>query len=78
MPEPPPGLGSLPDVPQLEISGPEKAAILLITLGLELSATIFKFLRQDEVERIVATAGRDRLGLPRRDLGRVSRQRHAA
>ena len=40
------------EVPQLEISGPEKAAILLITLGLELSATIFKFLRQDEVERI--------------------------
>ncbi len=25
----------------------------MITLGLELSATIFKFLRQDEVERIV-------------------------
>ncbi len=41
------------DSESLEISGPEKAAILLITLGLELSATIFKFLRQDEVERIV-------------------------
>jgi len=37
----------------VEVSGPEKAAILIITLGLELSATIFKFLRQDEVERIV-------------------------
>src|SRR5579872_410941 len=37
----------------LEIPGPEKAAILMITLGLELSSTIFKFLRQDEVERIV-------------------------
>lgn len=36
-----------------EMSGPEKAAILIITLGLELSATIFKYLRQDEVERIV-------------------------
>ncbi|GAC1423372.1 MAG: flagellar motor switch protein FliG [Candidatus Velthaea sp.] len=36
-----------------ELAGPEKAAILMITLGLELSATIFKFLRQDEVERIV-------------------------
>src|SRR5471032_1487402 len=36
-----------------EMAGPEKAAILMITLGLELSATIFKFLRQDEVERIV-------------------------
>jgi flagellar motor switch protein FliG len=39
--------------PSVEVSGPEKAAILIITLGLELSATIFKFLRQDEVERIV-------------------------
>jgi flagellar motor switch protein FliG len=36
-----------------EMSGPEKAAILMITIGLELAATIFKFLRQDEVERIV-------------------------
>ena len=51
LPEPP--LGMLPDIPQIEISGPEKAAILIITLGLELSSTIFKFLRQDEVERIV-------------------------
>ncbi len=39
--------------PDLVISGPEKAGILVITLGLELSASIFKFLRQDEVERIV-------------------------
>src|SRR5579863_4748876 len=52
MPEPPSGF-SLPETPQLEISGPEKAAILMITLGLELSSTIFKFLRQDEVERVV-------------------------
>ena len=37
----------------VEMAGPEKAAILMITIGLELSATIFKFLRQDEVERIV-------------------------
>jgi flagellar motor switch protein FliG len=40
-----------PSVP--DITGPEKAAILMITIGLELSATIFKFLRQDEVERVV-------------------------
>jgi flagellar motor switch protein FliG len=40
-----------PAVP--DMSGPEKAAILMITIGLELAATIFKFLRQDEVERIV-------------------------
>src|SRR5665213_3405451 len=39
------------DAPNVEVSGPEKAAILIIGLGL--SATIFKFLRQDEVERIV-------------------------
>jgi flagellar motor switch protein FliG len=44
---------SLGEFPSVEISGPEKAAILVITLGLELSASIFKFLRQDEVERIV-------------------------
>jgi flagellar motor switch protein FliG len=34
-------------------SGPEKAAILIITLGLDLAAPVFKYLRQDEVERIV-------------------------
>ena len=51
---PDPGFaGMMPEPPMVEISGPEKAAILLITLGLELSSTIFKFLRQDEVERIV-------------------------
>ena len=33
--------------------GPEKAAILMITLGLDLSAKLFKFLRQDEVELVV-------------------------
>ena len=42
------GAAAVPDM-----SGPEKAAILMITIGLELAATIFKFLRQDEVERIV-------------------------
>jgi flagellar motor switch protein FliG len=36
-----------------QLSGPEKAAILMITLGLETSSSIFKFLRQDEVETIV-------------------------
>jgi len=40
-------------VAAVDVTGPEKAGILLSTLGLELSATIFKFLRQDEVERIV-------------------------
>jgi flagellar motor switch protein FliG len=34
-------------------SGAEKAAILIITLGLDLAAPVFKSLRQDEVERIV-------------------------
>lgn len=42
---------SAPVVP--DMSGPEKAAILMITIGLELASSIFKFLRQDEVERIV-------------------------
>jgi flagellar motor switch protein FliG len=41
------------DRPAFEMAGPEKAAILLISLGLEISASVFKFLRQDEVERIV-------------------------
>jgi flagellar motor switch protein FliG len=36
-----------------EMSGHEKAAILFITLGLDVSSAIFKFLRQDEVESIV-------------------------
>jgi flagellar motor switch protein FliG len=39
---------SIPDM-----SGHEKAAILFITLGLDVSSAIFKFLRQDEVESIV-------------------------
>src|SRR5579875_1641176 len=52
-PEQPPLETQLVDPSQVEISGPEKAAILIITLGIELSATIFKFLRQDEVERVV-------------------------
>src|SRR5215469_8248407 len=52
------GLGEPPETKSGEgssgkIPGPEKAAILMITLGLDLAATIFKFLRQDEVERIV-------------------------
>jgi len=42
-----------PDADSGKIPGPEKAAILMITLGLDLAATIFKFLRQDEVERVV-------------------------
>jgi flagellar motor switch protein FliG len=42
---------SAPAIP--DMTGPEKAAILMITIGLELAASIFKFLRQDEVERIV-------------------------
>src|SRR5664279_3387330 len=36
-----------------EMAGPEKAAILMITLGLDLSSKLFKFLRQEEVELIV-------------------------
>jgi flagellar motor switch protein FliG len=36
-----------------DMTGHEKAAILMITLGLEVSSSIFKFLRQDEVETIV-------------------------
>src|SRR5579872_2007617 len=50
---PEPGYSMGHDFPTIEIPGPEKAAILMITLGLELSSTIFKFLRQDEVERVV-------------------------
>jgi flagellar motor switch protein FliG len=40
-------------VPPPATAGAEKAAILIITLGLELGAPIFNHLRQDEVERIV-------------------------
>ncbi len=52
------GLASAPlanfDIPvSREMAGPEKAAILMITLGLDLSAKLFKFLRQEEVELIV-------------------------
>jgi flagellar motor switch protein FliG len=36
-----------------DMTGHEKAAILFITLGLDVSSSIFKFLRQDEVESIV-------------------------
>src|SRR5579885_2248486 len=53
LPEPSFAMGHEFGSGSVDVSGPEKAAILIITLGLELSATIFKFLRQDEVERIV-------------------------
>jgi flagellar motor switch protein FliG len=56
-----------PAVP--DISGPEKAAILMITIGLELAATIFKFLRQDEVERIVLEIAKiSTVSIEKRDL----------
>jgi flagellar motor switch protein FliG len=52
-----------------EMSGPEKAAILMITIGLELAATIFKFLRQDEVERIVLEIAKiSTVSIEKRDL----------
>jgi flagellar motor switch protein FliG len=51
------------------MSGPEKAAILMITIGLELAATIFKFLRQDEVERIVLEIAKiSTVSIEKRDL----------
>ncbi|MBW4841083.1 MAG: flagellar motor switch protein FliG, partial [Paenibacillaceae bacterium] len=34
------------------LSGKQKAAILLITLGPEVSAQIFKHLRDDEIEQL--------------------------
>lgn len=40
------------------MTGAERSAILLVTLGLEVSANIFKFLRQDEVEKIVVEIAR--------------------
>ena len=46
-------LATLPTAISREMAGPEKAAILMITLGLDLSAKLFKFLRQDEVELVV-------------------------
>ena len=59
---------SLDHYNESDVSGPEKAAILIITLGLELSATIFKFLRQDEVERIVLEIAKiQTVGLDKRD-----------
>ena len=41
-----------------KMSGVERSAILLVTLGLDVSANIFKFLRQDEVEKIVVEIAR--------------------
>ena len=35
-----------------EISGIQKAAILLITLGPEKSANVFKHLKEDEIEQL--------------------------
>jgi flagellar motor switch protein FliG len=40
------------------MSGAERSAVLLVTLGLEVSANIFKFLRQEEVEKIVVEIAR--------------------
>lgn len=40
------------------MSGAERSAVLLVTLGLEVSANIFKHLRQEEVERVVVEIAR--------------------
>ncbi len=40
------------------MSGEERAAVLLVTLGLDVSANIFKFLRDDEAEKIVVEIAR--------------------
>ena len=37
---------------QKEYSGRQKAAIFLVTIGSELSAEIFKYLREDEIETL--------------------------
>ncbi|MEK0316043.1 flagellar motor switch protein FliG [Cohnella sp. 56] len=37
---------------QMQLSGRQKAAILLITLGPEVSAQVFKHLREDEIEQL--------------------------
>jgi flagellar motor switch protein FliG len=39
-------------VPGVQLSGRQKAAILLITLGPEVSAQVFKHLRDDEIEQL--------------------------
>jgi flagellar motor switch protein FliG len=36
-----------------ELNGPKKAAVLMVTLGPELSAEVFKYLSEDEKERII-------------------------
>lgn len=44
------------------MSGKEKAAVLLVSLGPELSASIFKHLKEDEIEELtLAIAGLKRI-----------------
>ena len=40
-----------------EYSGLEKSAILLIALGPEKSAKIFKYLKEEEIEKLTSVAG---------------------
>ena len=45
-----------------EYSGRQKAAIFLVTIGSEISAEIFKFLREDEIETLTFEIARLEIG----------------
>jgi flagellar motor switch protein FliG len=47
-----PGAGATGKKKQREYTGRQKAAIFLVTIGSEISAEIFKFLREDEIEKL--------------------------
>ena len=49
---------------KLSIGGREKAAILLVTLGQEKSASIFKHLKEDEIEALTLQIANTSVILP--------------
>ena len=44
----------------VELSGREKAAILLITLGSSISSEILKYLKDDDIEKLILDISRQR------------------
>jgi flagellar motor switch protein FliG len=51
--------GKTPSAPRKQLTGRQKAAIFIITLGHEIAAEIFKHLREDEIEQLTFEIARN-------------------
>ena len=60
------------DLGELEISGVQKAALLLIALNIETASTVFKYLDPEQVEKISAEITRVK-NIPSKTIDKVMR-----